>query len=697
MTALLCIGITSCVATAKPRVAFELQADSLRIRVDDQPLATYVYRDPEILRPYFKDICAPGGIQVTRHHPPREGSDPADHATMHPGLWLAFGDLGGADFWRNKATVEHGGFVATPHAEGDMGTFTVRNRYMAQGIAVCEETCTYTFRVRPAGCLILWDSVFQPERPGLYFGDQEEMGLGVRVATPIMVRQQGNQRPGRILDDRGRRNEKGIWGEQAAWCDYSGWVGDAFAGIMVMSDPRNTAACRWHIRDYGLMVANPFAQSAFKKGIASKTELAPGQPFRLRFGILVHATRSEDSFDAATAYEDYRKAGAEPATTGSWQVNAPIVTYWCGPALTDAVAQQMAEGGFNLVWCGNEKELDVAHRHGLRGQLTDGLLTPASLDDPKRREELDALVARVSRHPALYSYFLTDEPSASQFPALGKLVAYLRQRDPLHLAYINLFPTYATNEQLGTKGDVVTAYREHLRLYTEQVKPTLISYDHYQFRLKSDSDQYFLNLAMIRRAAQEANVPFLNIVQACTWAPDVMRVPNADELRYLVYSTLAYGARGISYYVYACANHRGSIVSLDGTPGPLYHALKSYNREFAAIARELQPLHSLGVYHTSMREPGCEPLPADAVFHLDSSLSSASPRGFLLGFFGADAKPTHVVVVNLDYTGQGSTSLVGPGELGLFDAADAQWTSAKRTAVELTLPPGGGKLVRVAQ
>ena len=98
------------------------------------------------------------------------------------------------------------------------------------------------------------------------------------------------------------------------------------------------------------------------------------------------------------------------------------------------------------------------------------------------------LIARVRHHPALYDYFITDEPSAANFPALGKLVAYLRERDPAHLAYINLFPTYANNEQLGTKGDTVTAYREHLRQYVDIVKPGLISYDHYQFSVKGDND-----------------------------------------------------------------------------------------------------------------------------------------------------------------------------------------------------------------
>lgn len=385
---------------------------------------------------------------------------------------------------------------------------------------------------------------------------------------------------------------------------------------------------------------------------------------------------------------------ADPAPVGAWKIGTPIVTYWAGPPMTDAAAKQMAEGGFNLVWCSTEQELDTAHRHGLRGLLTDGLLAPATLDDPKRREQLDALIARVCQHPALYAYHIIDEPNAAQFPALGRLVAYLRERDPAHLAYINLFPTYASNEQLGNQGDVVTAYREHLRLYVEQVKPALISYDHYQFALKGDTDQYFLNLALIRRAAQDAGVPFLNIVQACTWAPEQMRIPNPNELRYLVFTTLAYGAPAISYYVYAHPGHHGSIANIDGTPGPLYHALKTYNREFVAIAKELQPLRSLAVYHTSLRERGCEPLPADAPFRLKPAGSPARPRGLLLGSFGASDKPTHVVVVNLDYTTSVNTTLIGPGELEIFDAKSGQWQPGRASWAELNLLPGEGKLVR---
>ena len=44
--------------------------------------------------------------------------------------------------------------------------------------------------------------------------------------------------------------------------------------------------------------------------------------------------------------------------------------------MTEQVAQQMADGGFNLVWCNTEQEMDVAQRHHLRVQLQDGLLSP---------------------------------------------------------------------------------------------------------------------------------------------------------------------------------------------------------------------------------------------------------------------------------------------------------------------------------
>ncbi len=398
-------------------------------------------------------------------------------------------------------------------------------------------------------------------------------------------------------------------------------------------------------------------------------------------------------------------APAASRAPGGWKVGTPIVTYWCGPSLTEATARQMSEGGFNLVWCG-EKELEVAHQHELRALLTDALLSPATLDQPSQKEKLDALVDRVRHSPALYAYFIVDEPGAAQFAALGRLVAYLRERDPSHLAYINLFPTYASNEQLGTKGDKITAYREHLRQYVDYVRPSLISYDHYQFTTNGDSADYFLNLAMIRRAAMDAALPFLNIVQACSWTPSI-RVPRPDEVRYLVNTTLAYGAQGISYYVYCCPSHRGGIANPDGSPTELFPALKTLNREFVAVAKELQDLTSIGVYHAGMLPPGAEALPADAPFTLDPKVlpmkfvAPEPARGVLVGLFGPVPKAgrkqtaTHALVVNLDYNSSLEIGVKGPKRLERFEPASKAWVRGKGSRADLHLLPGGGQLVRI--
>jgi hypothetical protein len=93
--------------------AFEDLGGGLTLQLDGQPVAEFVYRDANILRPFFANVRAPGGVGVTRHHPPIAGTDATDHDTMHPGVWLAFGDINGQDFCRNKARIEHVRFLPT--------------------------------------------------------------------------------------------------------------------------------------------------------------------------------------------------------------------------------------------------------------------------------------------------------------------------------------------------------------------------------------------------------------------------------------------------------------------------------------------------------------------------------------------------------------------------------------------------------
>lgn len=308
MNNVIAILLTISVAfVARANVSFTTQAESIAIQVDSKPFATYVWSDPGIPRPYFCNVHAPNGVQVTRSYPIdpviNKGND--DHDTFHPGLWLAFGDVNELDVWRNKARVWHAQFVEKPSLDGDHGTFTVLNVYDppdGTGDASFYETCRYDIYELDMGWFILSQSAFQSRKGDIRFGDQEEMGFGVRLQTPLTVKF-GN---GTILNSEKGRNEFGTWGFQAKWCSAFGKADERFAGVTLMPGPKNFRPSWFHSRDYGLVVANPFGKKAMTA--ADRADVPPdvtvvpkGDALRLTFGAFFFATHDEP--DNGTAFE----------------------------------------------------------------------------------------------------------------------------------------------------------------------------------------------------------------------------------------------------------------------------------------------------------------------------------------------------------------------------------------------------------
>ena len=308
---LLLAGLGLCVAQPAARGAdarFGVRDGDGRLGItcDGQPVATYVYRDPGILRPYFADVHAPRGLKVTRNHPPVAGVDAADHDTMHPGLWLAFGDINGQDLWRNKARIEHVRFTEPPRARGGSLAFTAENRLRAaDGRTLGTQRSEVILTLVPHGYLLVWQADFLPADEPLVFGDQEEMGLGVRVATRI-----SEKGGGVLVASTGARTAKATWGQSFEWCDYSGELDGWRAGVALMPDPENFRPSWFHNRDYGLMVANPFGRKAMNQGETSRVVVEPGDRLRLRFGVYLHATPKDGDADIAGVHRRFLAARA---------------------------------------------------------------------------------------------------------------------------------------------------------------------------------------------------------------------------------------------------------------------------------------------------------------------------------------------------------------------------------------------------
>lgn len=283
--------------TTTDPITFQNNGRSLRIRCGDRDVATYYYKHDEVKRPFFAHVKAPSGIEVTRSFPPGEG-DKKDHADMHPGIWMAFGDIGGEDFWRNRGSVVHERFVEPPTGGVGSGSFTQRKSYQrTDGSVVCHEDFRCTIRVVRDGYLIQWYAAFSnPNGDEFYFGDQEEMGLGIRVATPIT-----EVAGGAITDAAGRNGAKRVWSRSSAWCDYSGTVDGKELGMTILCHPDNFRPSWMHARNYGLIAANPFGRKAMRKGTSSKVVVTKGETLRLRYAILVH-DRKMDSSEALVEY-----------------------------------------------------------------------------------------------------------------------------------------------------------------------------------------------------------------------------------------------------------------------------------------------------------------------------------------------------------------------------------------------------------
>jgi hypothetical protein len=307
MTALFAAIVSAAGAAGEPaaqEVAFDVQADRVRITVGGEHFAWFVLRDKKIPRPYFCDLRAPGGMAVSRTHPPVPGKDAVDHDTIHPGLWLAIGNLSGQDFWRNRARIEHVRFSQPPKGGPGKGGFVAEHRWVAaDGKAVAEETFRLTVHTRPSGRLLVWESEFRPAGGEIVFGDEKVGVLGVRLASDLTV-----EKGGSIRDAEGRRNEAEAFGKTAKWCDASGMRDGIRVGVTLMDHPSNFRPSSLLARDYGLLAVNPFGRKALSGGEKSEVRIKRGESLTLRYGVFVHAATA---YNPDAAFKDYLDAAGK--------------------------------------------------------------------------------------------------------------------------------------------------------------------------------------------------------------------------------------------------------------------------------------------------------------------------------------------------------------------------------------------------
>jgi hypothetical protein len=302
-----------------------------------------------------------------------------------------------------------------------------------------------------------------------------------------------------------------------------------------------------------------------------------------------------------------------------------VIGFWVEPPFDRRAEdryREVADAGFNTVLANFSGAAPSAYLRVLRKFDLRAILWPKGDD-----------VSAWPEDQALWGYALQDEPSARDFTRLRERVDAIRRGRPGRLAYINLFPNYASAEQLGTP-----TYDEYIARFVRDVDTDVLSMDHYPiFRPEGGDgrDRYCENLATMRDYSLRAQIPFWNFFNVMPYGPHTD--PTEAQLRWQVFASLCYGAKGVLYFCYFTPTggefpKGGAIIAVDGTKTRHYAQVQRLNGVLRSYGPTLMRLTSTGVFRVRPTDDPPALLKGSGL--LDLKRDAGDPPGdYLIGAF----------------------------------------------------------------
>lgn len=256
--------------------------------------------------------------------------------------------------------------------------------------------------------------------------------------------------------------------------------------------------------------------------------------------------------------------------------------------------------------------------------------------------------------PACWGYLLTDEPNVAAFPELAKTIATLRAERPGRLGYVNLFPNYASPEQLGSP-----SYHAYVARFVDTVRPDVLSMDHYPLmRPNADRrDAYCDNLEVLRGESLKAGIPFWNYFHAMPFADRID--PTEAQMRWQIFTSLAYGAKGVLYFCYWTPGKGnagtgefpkgGALLTAEGRKTRHYDEARRINGELLRLGPTLMSLTSTGVRRLNTSTNVANPIPGFPIRSV-ARVGTDPDSTFIAGAFTQRDGHRAVLLVNHDIT-----------------------------------------------
>ncbi len=287
--------------------------DVLDVHIDGVHFTSYHFGG-QWRKPFLWPVNSEGGVGITRDYPMDDSSTPRlsrDHV-HHKSFYTAYGDLNGHDLWAEGANAGTQRSGEVTFGSGDAyGWIRAANVWEDRdGNPVVNETREYRFYATPEEARFFdVRVVFAAGFGEVLFGDTKEGGIVSARMRPDISHARAV-----ITNAHGDQGEQETWGKPSAWCDFSGDVPDVgWRGLAIFDHPDNLRhPTSWHVRNYGLMGANPFGYSYFverehNQGLIPDNgdyTLAGDDTLLFNYRIYVHSGNVEEAA-VAERYADY--------------------------------------------------------------------------------------------------------------------------------------------------------------------------------------------------------------------------------------------------------------------------------------------------------------------------------------------------------------------------------------------------------
>lgn len=143
-----------------------------------------------------------------------------------------------------------------------------------------------------------------------------------------------------MIDNKGRKGGKAIWGKAARWVDNSGKKKGRWVGATLFASHSDLGVFHWHSRDYGLIAANPFGPL----NKAPDRILKKGEKLSFNYGLMVHSHEQASEYSPKKAEGIYLKnlKSFSGKLDSSLRIDGePFFQVWDEEVLTGQVAVAM--------------------------------------------------------------------------------------------------------------------------------------------------------------------------------------------------------------------------------------------------------------------------------------------------------------------------------------------------------------------